>query len=110
MPLLYIASPVKNILDVFKKHKLPVLLIQEMSSKNNLFNPEYIDKTIDIANSNNNIIYGMIGQHKYIDNILLFTPGIHVQNKGDTLGQQYNTPEIAKNNGTDVFYNRKSHI
>jgi orotidine 5'-phosphate decarboxylase subfamily 1 len=95
--------PGPNILDVFKKHNLPVLLIQEMSSKDNLFTPEYINQTIQIAKQNSNIVIGMIGQYKYLKDTLLFTPGIHIDQRGDNLGQQYKNPEEAKKNGTDIF-------
>ena len=92
-----------DMLNVFKKYSIPVILIQEMSSKNNLFNEEYINNTIRIAKEYSDIVLGVVGQNKMINSTLLFTPGIHLEEKGDYLGQNYNTPEKAKSRGTDIF-------
>ena len=45
----------------------------------------------------------MIGQKKYLNNTLLVTPGIHLEENKDNLGQTYNIPQKAKKKGTDVF-------
>ena len=95
--------PGSDMLNVFRKYSIPVILIQEMSTKNNLFNNEYIRQTIEIANSNADIVLGVVGQRKRLNSTLLFTPGIHLDEKGDSLGQNYNTPEKAKSRGTDIF-------
>lgn len=95
--------PGKDILNVFKQYNIPVLLIQEMSSKNNLFHSKYTYDTLQIAHEYKDIILGMIGQKKYDSNFLLFTPGIHMDTTNDDLGQQYKTPKKAIVNGTDVF-------
>jgi uridine monophosphate synthetase len=92
-----------DIINIFRKHNKPILLIQEMSSKDNLFNDEYIQNTTDISKNNEDIILGMIGQHKKNQNLLLFTPGVNIDIKGDNQGQQYKTPKMCLEKGTDIF-------
>ena len=43
-----------------------------------------------------------MAQNKVPANVLLFTPGVNLADKGDAKGQQYNTPEhVFKNLHTD---------
>jgi uridine monophosphate synthetase len=92
-----------NIFDVFKKHNIPVIVIQDMSSSNNLMSYDYIEETLVFANENKEIILGVVGQQKYKKDFLLFTPGININETADNLGQNYKNPRDAKNKGSDIF-------
>ena len=92
-----------NIFDVFKKYKMPVIIIQDMSSSNNLMTYDYMEESLVFANDNKEIILGVVGQQKFKRDFLLFTPGINMKENGDTLGQNYKNPRDAKNKGTDIF-------
>ena len=47
---------------------------------------------------------GCVAQNKVPANVLLFTPGVNLADKGDAKGQQYNTPEhVFKNLHTDFM-------
>lgn len=95
-----------------KEHDCGVLLLAEMSSKDNLIDTTYTKRVIQMAQNNSDIVVGFIGQQKYTNvtvcdttvvtnttggatntNFLTFTPGVHTSGAGDQLGQQYNTPE-----------------
>ena len=62
-----------------------------MSSENNLFNKEYQNNVIKIAEKYDNVI-GIVCQHKMSDNVLNVTPGISIKDKNDSFGQVYNSP------------------
>ena len=70
--------------------KLPVLLVSQLSNKNNLINKEYTEKCIKEVINNSNII-GCISQENLGYNKTLYCkPGIRLDNKsGDNLDQQY---------------------
>lgn len=83
-----------------------LLLLAQMSSKDNLFTPDYIRQTIYMAEKNKDFVIGFIAQQKLVDApyFIHFTPGIKLQSGNDTLGQQYNTPEhVILNNGVDII-------
>lgn len=79
-----------------------ILLIAQMSNKNNLFNDEYVKKTLKIAEKNNTDILGFICQTKISNNFLHFIPGVNRHVKKDNSDQKYILPEIAIKNGADV--------
>jgi len=72
-----------------------LLLLAQMSSKDNLLNAEYTQKTIEMAKEHSNFVIGFIAQEKLVDNenFITITPGVKMAKGGDDLGQQYNTPE-----------------
>ena len=86
---------------------LGILLISELSSKNNLITQtqDYTKKTIEMIkdleneneNENENKVAGLISQEetfKYINKYetLTFSPGINLSNSSDTLDQTYKNP------------------
>jgi orotidine-5'-phosphate decarboxylase len=79
-----------------------LLLLAEMSSKDNLANAEYTSKVVAMAEQNEDFVIGFIGQRRLGDK-LVFTPGVQFVEKSDSLGQQYKTPEEAVANGADVI-------
>lgn len=76
-----------------------ILLIAQMSSKDNLISNEYTQKTIELAKNNSDIVIGFICQEFLASNFVHFTPGVKrsvscsVSCSSDNLGQQYNSPE-----------------
>lgn len=86
-----------------------LLLIAEMSSKGHLMNEAYRLKTLQLARSYPDFVMGFITQHPLSKTtadecFLNVTPGVQLDAKGDTLGQQYVTPEKAIiDNGADII-------
>lgn len=69
-----------------------VVAIIGMSSRGTLTNDEYRNEAAKIALSHPNVMGG-VSQNALPQELLLFTPGVSLQDKGDGKGQQYNTPE-----------------
>lgn len=69
-----------------------VVAIVEMSSKGTLTDDYYITKALNVAENSSNVL-GVVAQRQVADELLLFTPGVNLSSKGDSKGQQYNTPE-----------------
>ncbi len=71
-----------------------VIAILSMSSKGTLADGEYFQNAQEIAIEHPNVIGG-VSQKSIADDLLLFTPGVNLDTKGDGKGQQYNTPELV---------------
>ena len=69
-----------------------VVAILSMSSKGTLTDANYFEEAQKVAISHPNVIGG-VSQKPVSDDLLLFTPGVNLEVKGDGKGQQYNTPE-----------------
>lgn len=82
-----------------------LLLIGELSAKDNLITPQYTEQTVALALRHKDFVMGFISRRKLTEDpaMIYFTPGVHLHNKGDALGQQYITPEQAIRNGADVI-------
>lgn len=108
-----------------------LLLLAQMSSKDNLMTPEYAQRCYKLAREHKDFVLGFIAQESLNeaegDNFLTMTPGIQLppsetpvatptaedisgkramngDHKGDTMGQQYNTPRHAiLDKGVDVI-------
>lgn len=78
-------------------HSCGLLLLAEMSSKDNLFTKDYVAATLEMANAFPDFVIGFITQHALSDNLrfIHFTPGVKLDGGRDALGQQYVTPEQA---------------
>ncbi len=88
-------------LDCFRN--VGVAAILSMSSKGTLTDNHYFEEAQKIAVSHPNVIGG-VSQKQISDELLLFTPGVNMENKGDGKGQQYNTPQhVFKNLHTDFM-------
>ncbi len=74
-----------------------VVTIVGMSSKGTLTTNEYREEALKITLSHPNVMGG-VSQNQLPDEVLLFTPGINLEDSGDGKGQQYNTPEHAFSN------------
>ncbi|GFR14774.1 uridine 5'-monophosphate synthase [Trichonephila clavata] len=80
------------------------VLIAEMSSKGALTDDSYRNNILKMAGNHKDFVIGFVSQHVVVKNqeyIHMF-PGVHINESGDSLGQQYNSPEKAISNGADV--------
>lgn len=83
-----------------------LLLLAEMSSHENLTDPIYAQKTLEMAEQYREFVFGFIAQHKLNNDPgwIYLTPGIQLNTGKDALGQQYITPEMAINHHeTDII-------
>ena len=69
-----------------------LLLVAEMSTRNNLINYQYTFRTVDIARQYNNAIGFICQRRLHNDSFIYCAPGVSLSAKKDTLGQSYNTP------------------
>lgn len=92
------------------QRKSGVLLLLQMSSNGNLLSDSYRQMALNIGKKYQHIVPGVIAQKKLNDepNWLTCTPGVKINDAGDKLGQQYNTPEnvILKNNSDIIIVGR----
>lgn len=98
-----IAGP--GILDCLRKHNSErgVLLVAQMSTKDNLINDEYTKNVINLSEKYSDLVVGLIGQSFTNSNLFNFTPGININSDADTLDQRYNNPLDAVENNTELF-------
>ena len=83
-----------------------MLLLAEMSSQGNLITDAYIQSNIDAALMHKDFVMGFIAQHRLLDDpgFVTMTPGVKMSLGGDSLGQQYLSPEkVIVENGSDVI-------
>ena len=89
-----------------KDRDIGLLLLAQMSSRENLFSAEYTRKTVDLAYQNSDFVCGFIAQEQLTDSasLITMTPGVQVELMGDDLGQNYNTPDYVINHkGSDII-------
>ena len=79
-----------------------IILIAELSCKDQLLNSAYANKVIEIANKHEKVV-GVVCQHAYpgLDNLVTIVPGISTAIKEDSQGQQY--MPVSKRNFADIF-------
>lgn len=82
-----------------------LLLLAEMSSKDNLAIDNYTQKAIEWAKEYDDFVIGFIAMKKLVDDSKFFimTPGVQLTEGGGDLGQQYNTPENVIKAGSDII-------
>ncbi|KAI5803454.1 Orotidine 5'-phosphate decarboxylase domain-containing protein [Peziza echinospora] len=90
-----------------------LLILEEMSSKGNLFNSQgYRSEVVAMARRNDGFVSGFISMGKIEQgdvekeerDFITMTPGVNVGSTGDGLGQQYKTPEyVVGERGSDVI-------
>ena len=95
-----------------------LLLLAEMSSKGNLATGVYTDEAVSMARANPDFVIGFIAQRRMEgvglapgdttlnkdEDFLILTPGVGLESKGDSLGQQYKTPsDVLFEAGCDVI-------
>ncbi len=102
--------PGPGIIQGLKEVGLPrgrgLLLLAEMSSKGTLAKGNYTEETLKMAQENKDFVIGFITMRQLIDDpcFINMTPGVQLATGGDTLGQQYYTPEkVIKENKSDII-------
>lgn len=83
-----------------------LLLLAEMSSAGSLACGDYTQKAVEMAYAHSDFVIGFICQHKLTDRpeFIHMTPGVHLASEGDSLGQQYLTPQVAiHERGSDII-------
>lgn len=85
-----------------------VFLLAEFSSSGSTITPKYTEATVEMATNGPDVdfVAGIVCQNKSVfafPGIVQLTPGVKIEDSGDNLGQQYNTPEyVVIQNGADV--------
>lgn len=85
-----------------------LLLLAQMSSKDNFLTADYTDACVHHARANRDFVMGFIAQRSLNvdpkDNFITMTPGVQLAAGGDAMGQQYSTPgKIVTEAGSDVI-------
>ncbi|CAR30831.1 hypothetical protein ZYGR_0P01330 [Zygosaccharomyces rouxii] len=85
-----------------------LLMLAELSSKGSLAHGEYTTGTVDIAKSDKEFVIGFIAQRDMGGrdegyDWLIMTPGVGLDDKGDSLGQQYRTVDDVVSTGSDII-------
>lgn len=84
-----------------------LLLLAEMSTSGSLATGAYTDSAVAMARAHRDFVIGFIAQKRMTDDdddFLVLTPGVGLDSKGDTMGQQYRTPrEVILESGCDVI-------
>lgn len=95
-----------------------LLLLAEMSSRGSLAIGAYTDDAVRMARANRDFVAGFVAQRRLDgvgaseedattvadEDFLVLTPGVGLDVRGDTMGQQYRTPrEVVHDSGCDVI-------
>ena len=87
-----------------------LLLLAEMTSAGSIGTVEYASKALQMAQNHKDFVVGFIangtitGQTRSKDeDFLIFTTGVNISAREDTLGQRYQTPQEAIARGSDVI-------
>ncbi|ETN37384.1 orotidine 5'-phosphate decarboxylase [Cyphellophora europaea CBS 101466] len=89
-----------------------ILILAEMTSKGSLAVGDYTRASVDIARQYAGSVVGFVCTKSLADiapataadeDFIIFTTGVNMANKGDALGQQYQTPITAMAGGSDFL-------
>lgn len=103
-----IVSGLKQAAEETTEEPRGLLMLAELSSKYSLAYGEYTKKTVEIAKSDKEFVIGFIAQNDMGGrdegfDWLIMTPGVGLDDKGDSLGQQYRTVDEVFKTGTDII-------
>ncbi len=92
-------------LDGLEGSKVSSLLLAQSSSQDNLIDAQYTANVLKLGQENWGQVAGFISQQNLGDNTFLYlTPGVHLDKTGDSMKQQYRTPEDAiLKDGCDII-------
>ncbi len=91
--------PGPGIIEGLKQIGLPkgrgLLLLAEMSAKDNLARGKYTERAVDLAQEHADFVIGFISLRKLTESppFIHMTPGVQLQGGRDQLGQKYLTPQ-----------------
>ena len=91
-----------------------LLLLAEMSTKGSLATGAYTEAAVRMARDHSDFVMGFIAQRRMDsvatdkvdpdEDFLILTPGVGLDARGDSMGQQYRTPrEVVTESGCDVI-------
>ncbi|AMD20615.1 HDL129Wp [Eremothecium sinecaudum] len=85
-----------------------LLMLAELSSKGSLAYGEYTHKVVEMAKVDPSFVMGFIAQsdvggREEGNDWLIMTPGVGLDEKGDSLGQQYRTVDDVVSGSTDII-------
>nr|AFR33965.1 orotidine 5'-monophosphate decarboxylase enzyme [Ganoderma lucidum]AFR33966.1 orotidine 5'-monophosphate decarboxylase enzyme [Ganoderma lucidum] len=112
--------PGPSIISGLKAVGLPLgrglLLLAEMSTKGSLATGSYTEEAVRMARANRDFVIGFIAQQRMDsvglregesspdEDFLILTPGVGLDTRGDSMGQQYRTPrEVVIESNCDVI-------
>jgi orotidine-5'-phosphate decarboxylase len=93
--------PGPGVIEGLKQIGLPLgnglLLLAEMSTDGTLASGHYTQETLHMALQHKDFVIGFITQRKLLNDpkFINMTPGVQIEDKEDTLGQKYITPQQA---------------
>jgi orotidine 5'-phosphate decarboxylase subfamily 1 len=96
---------IEGLWSVAKAKGAGLLLLAEMSSAGNLATGEYTKTAVQWAEQYSDFVMGFIGMKQLTDNpkFITMTPGVNLADAGDSMKQQYVTPEQAVQGGSDII-------
>ncbi len=97
---------IQGLAEIGRPKNRGIFLLAEMSSAGHLLSKEYAHRTLKMAEQFPDFVLGFITQHALSSDPswINLTPGVKLNANGDTLGQQYITPEQAlAQNGSDII-------
>jgi orotidine-5'-phosphate decarboxylase len=91
-----------------------LLILAEMTSKGSLATGTYTTASVDIARQHPDFVMGFVATKSLSfiktdtgaseqEDFVVFTTGVNLESKGDSLGQQYQTPKSAVQGGADFI-------
>lgn len=86
-----------------------LLLLAQMSTADANTSASTVSSSLEIASQNTDFVFGFICQQRLIplaenSDYIYCAPGVNLADKGDTLGQKYNTPhDVIVEKGCDVI-------
>lgn len=99
-------ASIKALKDTHKFDNKGMIIIAQMSTKDTLTDDAYLQKAVEIGGSHKDSVIGFVAQSRcHADKgMIQFTPGVNLADKGDNMGQTYNTPEVVfKERGADII-------
>jgi uridine monophosphate synthetase len=94
----------EGIFDALKETNLGLIVIAQLSSKNNLIDETYTERTVELAKKYRDQVVGFVSQEKIPgQTFLTFTPGINFSIKNDEFGQVYCDQDSFIKKGADFY-------
>lgn len=100
--------------DFRNKEERGLVMLAEMTTKGTLATGAYTKASIESARNHKEFVVGFVANRALgsietsvpateVEDFVVFTTGVNLATKGDTLGQQYQTPEQAIKRGADFI-------
>ncbi len=99
-------SIISGLAEACKGKDVGIVLLAEMTPVGNLTGGSYTEASIAMAEDHTDSVMGFISMKKLSNDpgMIHMTPGVHLEQSGDALGQQYQTPEsVIDERNNDVI-------